>query len=916
MSRLIVKNLPNGLKEDRFRSMFAAFGTLTDCCLKFTADGKFRKFGFVGFRSEQEAEKALQHFNKSFIDTSRITVEHCKSFGDLTKAKPWSKHSQKPSVGSATVRESVKPTKKQPSEDKTNELDASTEFQEFVAVHKNRTQAPAWANDNLTTLKTGPTKEAAASDYLNFDSDSEEKSDEDEDTQVNADSNSSKAKSTALSDMQYLRTKVVKTVEESDSDTENESDSEQDDEKEKLVPEKESESGKGAPSVVKPEKKTAGSKAKQQMAPTTLYTVKLRGAPFNVTEEQVREFFTPLKPADIRIVRNNHGNKTGCIYVDFKSEDEIKKAMQRNKDYMGGRYIEIFAASAPKHSGAGKHQSKPTEFSRNLKEDEEEEDLAESGRIFVRNLPYTCSEEDVSNLFSKYGHISEIHFPIDHLTKKPKGFAFVTFMIPENAVQAFAELDGHVFQGRMIHLIPSTIKKEKAEETLGNLAVSSYKKQKALKEKATSGSSHNWNTLFLGTNAVVDVIAEKYNTTKIQVLDHEAKGSMAVRVALGETQIVQETRQFLLDNKVSLDSFSQASGPRSKTVLLVKNLPAGVQLSELEAVFGRFGTLGRVLLPPAGLTALVEFLEPTEAKHTFTKLAYTKFQHVPLYLEWAPVDVFSEPYQRPHDKEKPGIAQGAEESEKKTEEVARGESVEDQEEKEEEEEEEEESLPGCTLFIKNLNFSTTEDVLKKTFSKCGVIKSCTISKKKDRSGNLLSMGYGFVEYKKPESAQKALRQLQHCQVDDHQLEVKLSERATKPTVVSTKKKQTAKKQTSSKILVRNIPFQATVREIRELFSTFGELKTVRLPKKMSGTGPHRGFGFVDFLTKQDAKKAFTALCHSTHLYGRRLVLEWADSEETVETLRRKTAEHFHDTVKKKKHSEVMEDIMEQNGGGS
>lgn len=41
------------------------------------------------------------------------------------------------------------------------------------------------------------------------------------------------------------------------------------------------------------------------------------------------------------------------------------------------------------------------------------------------------------------------------------------------------------------------------------------------------------------------------------------------------------------------------------------------------------------------------------------------------------------------------------------------------------------------------------------------------------------------------------------------------------------------------------------------------------------------------------QKAFAALCHSTHLYGRRLVLEWADAEETVETLRRKTAEHFH-----------------------
>lgn len=37
----------------------------------------------------------------------------------------------------------------------------------------------------------------------------------------------------------------------------------------------------------------------------------------------------------------------------------------------------------------------------------------------------------------------------------------------------------------------------------------------------------------------------------------ESKGSVAVRMALGETQIVQETRQFLLDNSVSLDSFSQ-----------------------------------------------------------------------------------------------------------------------------------------------------------------------------------------------------------------------------------------------------------------------------------------------------------------------------------------------------------------------
>lgn len=62
------------MKEERFRQLFASFGALTDCSLKFTKDGKFRKFGFIGFKSEEEARSALNHFNRSFIDTSRIVV--------------------------------------------------------------------------------------------------------------------------------------------------------------------------------------------------------------------------------------------------------------------------------------------------------------------------------------------------------------------------------------------------------------------------------------------------------------------------------------------------------------------------------------------------------------------------------------------------------------------------------------------------------------------------------------------------------------------------------------------------------------------------------------------------------------------------------------------------------------------------
>ncbi|XP_065548537.1 probable RNA-binding protein 19 [Lathamus discolor] len=934
MSRLIVKNLPNGMKEDRFRKLFAAFGTLTDCCLKFTKEGKFRKFGFIGYKSEEEAQTALKHFNRSFIDTSRITVELCKSFGDPSKPKAWSKHSQKvpasekqtekPVVNAAPAGTKKGKKKKDPTEN-LKELEEDKRFQEFLVVHQKRSQVATWANDTLAEEpKKGKAKSAA--DYLNFDSDESEELSE-AGNEPSKDEEETKAKkggkkaaaSKGLSDMDYLKSKVVK--DSSSSSTEEETESEEEVEEES---ENEEDSGieetisthidkKGKPKAQQTQqetpvkKKKKGSTLENQGSSTeasTPYTVKLRGAPLNISEQKIRDFFLPLKPVAIRIGKPTQGKNAGYIFVDLKSEAEVRRALKR-KEYIGGRCIEVLRCrNTPKETVTTKPDNQP--WQRRKRDDEEEEDLSESGRLFVRNLPFTCTEEDLEKIFSKYGPLSEIHFPIDRLTKKPKGFAFVTYMIPEHAVKAYAEMDGQVFQGRMMHLLPSTIRKEKLEDEDAEES-SSYKKQKDAKNKANSASSHNWNTLFVGTNAVADAIAQKYNASKSQVLDHEGKDSVAVRVALGETELVQEIRRFLIENGVSLDSFSQAAGERSKRVILVKNLPAGTSVVELEDVFGKHGSLGRVLLPEGGITAIVEFLEPTEAKQAFTKLAYSKFHSVPLYLEWAPMGVFFSP-----DPPKKPLEVPEKESKAKlvTDEAMKGTEETAAQEDEEEEEEEEESIPGCTLFIKNLNFATTEDTLKETFSKVGAVKSCTISKKKDKAGTLLSMGFGFVEYKKPESAQKALRRLQGCSVDGHKLEVKISERAVRPAVKSSRRKQTVKKQKTSKILVRNIPFQATVREIRELFSTFGELKTVRLPKKMAGTGSHRGFGFVDFLTKQDAKKAFNALCHSTHLYGRRLVLEWADTEETVEALRRKTADHFHESPKKRKKSEVLNEILE------
>ena len=74
-------------------------------------------------------------------------------------------------------------------------------------------------------------------------------------------------------------------------------------------------------------------------------------------------------------------------------------------------------------------------------------------------------------------------------------------------------------------------------------------------------------------------------------------------------------------------------------------------------------------------------------------------------------------------------------------------------------------------------------------------------------------------------------------------------------------------------------------------SPFGQLKTLRVPRKFDGS--HRGFAFIDFSTKHDALRAFEELAFS-HLYGRHLVIEWAQDDESIDALRQKASKFRRD----------------------
>jgi len=72
--------------------------------------------------------------------------------------------------------------------------------------------------------------------------------------------------------------------------------------------------------------------------------------------------------------------------------------------------------------------------------------------IYVGNLPYTATEEDVTDLFASYGPVDRVKIITDRETGRSKGFAFVTLGDQSQLNTAIEALDGQDFQGRALRV--------------------------------------------------------------------------------------------------------------------------------------------------------------------------------------------------------------------------------------------------------------------------------------------------------------------------------------------------------------------------------------------------------------------------------------------------------------------------------
>jgi RNA recognition motif-containing protein len=75
-----------------------------------------------------------------------------------------------------------------------------------------------------------------------------------------------------------------------------------------------------------------------------------------------------------------------------------------------------------------------------------------SCKIFVGNLSYETTQDQLTTLLGDVGEIKDVYLPADRISGRPRGFAFVEFSTEEEARQAIEKYNDFEFGGRKLRI--------------------------------------------------------------------------------------------------------------------------------------------------------------------------------------------------------------------------------------------------------------------------------------------------------------------------------------------------------------------------------------------------------------------------------------------------------------------------------
>ncbi|MBW4645112.1 MAG: RNA-binding protein [Goleter apudmare HA4340-LM2] len=88
--------------------------------------------------------------------------------------------------------------------------------------------------------------------------------------------------------------------------------------------------------------------------------------------------------------------------------------------------------------------------------------------IYVGNLSYQVTEEDLKRAFAEYGTVSRVQLPTDRETGRPRGFAFVEMETDAQETAAIEALDGAEWMGRGLKVNKAKPREERGSSSRGS----------------------------------------------------------------------------------------------------------------------------------------------------------------------------------------------------------------------------------------------------------------------------------------------------------------------------------------------------------------------------------------------------------------------------------------------------------------
>ncbi|CAK9187007.1 unnamed protein product [Ilex paraguariensis] len=192
--------------------------------------------------------------------------------------------------------------------------------------------------------------------------------------------------------------------------------------------------------------------------------VRLRGLPFNCTDIDIFKFFTGLDIVDV-LLANKNGRFSGEAFVVFAGPMQAEIALQRDRQNMGRRYVEVFRCKKQDyyHAVAGEvnyegiydndFQGSPPPSRSKKFHDKDQMEYTEI--LKLRGLPYSATKSAIVKFFGDFKLADDkIHIAC-RPDGKATGEAYVEFASAEEAKKAMCK-DKKMIGSRYVELFPST----------------------------------------------------------------------------------------------------------------------------------------------------------------------------------------------------------------------------------------------------------------------------------------------------------------------------------------------------------------------------------------------------------------------------------------------------------------------------